>query len=230
VTGHAVEVRLYAEHPLTFLPQTGRIETLDLPEALRVDAGVEAGDEVGTSYDPLLAKLVATGSTREDAFDELSRGLRQTRVGGVTTNLPFLRWLVDHPEVRAGRITTAFLQDHPPFSRRRVPTTPFAGYWRAGRDPALPPPAPQPPPLVEAAHVGAGAGDHSTVTAPMPGSVVRVLVAPGDRVSARQPLVVLEAMKMETPLVSPFDAVVRRVLVAEGDQVTAGAALVELGE
>ena len=64
----------------------------------------------------------------------------------------------------------------------------------------------------------------------MPGSVVQVLVRAGDRVSPRQPLVVLEAMKMETPLVSPFEAVVQRVLVAEGDQVAAGAVLVELGE
>jgi 3-methylcrotonyl-CoA carboxylase alpha subunit len=64
----------------------------------------------------------------------------------------------------------------------------------------------------------------------MPGMVARVLVAPGDRVTSRQPLVVLEAMKMETPLTSPFDALVRRILVVEGDQVTAGAVLVELEE
>jgi acetyl/propionyl-CoA carboxylase alpha subunit len=229
--GHAVEVRLYAEHPLTFLPQTGRIEALELPSELRVDAGVEAGDEVGTAYDPLLAKLIAAGPTRDDAFGELSAALRRARVAGVTTNLPFLRWLVDHPEVRAGRVTTAFLQDHPPLSRRRLPARPWVGYWRAGRDPDLPPPAPRPPPVEEAAvHVGGSAQDRSIVAAPMPGSVVRVLVEAGDRVSPRQPLVVLEAMKMETPLVSPFEAVVQRVLVAEGDQVAAGAVLVELGE
>ena len=64
----------------------------------------------------------------------------------------------------------------------------------------------------------------------MPGTVIRVVVAEGDRVEARQPLVVLEAMKMETPLVSPYAAVVRRVHVAEGDQVTGGAVLVELEE
>jgi pyruvate carboxylase len=62
----------------------------------------------------------------------------------------------------------------------------------------------------------------------MPGTVIRVLVAAGDRVKQRQPLLVLEAMKMETPLVSPYEAVVRRVLVSEGDQVAAGAVLVEL--
>ena len=70
--GHAVEVRLYAEDPLTFLPQSGRIEGLRLPLGIRVDAGVEEGDEVGTSYDPLLAKLIAHGPTRDDAIDRLA--------------------------------------------------------------------------------------------------------------------------------------------------------------
>ena len=64
----------------------------------------------------------------------------------------------------------------------------------------------------------------------MPGTVIKVLAAPGDRVGPRQTLLVLEAMKMETPLVSPYEAVVRAVHVAEGDQVTGGAVLVELEE
>jgi biotin carboxyl carrier protein len=64
----------------------------------------------------------------------------------------------------------------------------------------------------------------------MPGTVIRVLAGEGDRVEQRQPLVVLEAMKMETPLVSPFEAVVRRVHVAEGDRVAGGAVLIELEE
>jgi biotin carboxyl carrier protein len=64
----------------------------------------------------------------------------------------------------------------------------------------------------------------------MPGTVIRVLVAPGEEVEPRQPLVVLEAMKMETPLVSPYAAIVREVRVAEGDRVAGGAVLVELEE
>jgi len=74
------------------------------------------------------------------------------------------------------------------------------------------------------------AGGSSSVVAPMPGTVVRVLVAPGDTVEPRQPLVVLEAMKMETPLVSPYAATVSAVHVSEGDRVAGGATLVELGE
>ena len=74
------------------------------------------------------------------------------------------------------------------------------------------------------------AGGQSSLTAPMPGTVIKVHVQPGDAVRARQPLVVLEAMKMETPLVSPYEATVRAVHVAEGDRVEGGALLVELEE
>jgi biotin carboxyl carrier protein len=72
--------------------------------------------------------------------------------------------------------------------------------------------------------------EQAAITAPMPGTVIKVLVEPGTHVTARQPLVVLEAMKMETPLVAPYDATVRAVHVAEGDRVAGGALLVELEE
>ena len=227
--GHAVEVRLYAEDPRTFLPQAGRLERLRLPGSIRVDAGVEEGDEVGTAYDPLLAKLIAHAPTREEALSRLAAALRETDVGGVTTNLPFLRWLVSHPLVRAGRTTTAFLTDNPPLSEPplRAPDPVWTGPWRLN----LPGPPPRPAPSVEdAARDHGPAAEQSAVTAPMPGTVIRVLVEPGDRVAARQALVVLEAMKMETPLPSPYDATVRAVHVAEGDRVAGGALLVELEE
>ncbi|HEY6067877.1 MAG TPA: biotin carboxylase N-terminal domain-containing protein [Gaiellaceae bacterium] len=228
--GHAVEARLYAEDPKTFFPQTGPIETLELPDNVRVDAGVEEGDEIGLAYDPLIAKLIAHGPTRDDALDRLRDALRETVVGGVTTNLPFLRWLVSHPLVRAGDTTTAFLVEHPPLS----PSTPHVAPapWRRPFRLNLPAPAPSSPPDVDALaadHHGVG-GEQSTVTAPMPGTVIRLLVKAGESVRARQPLVVLEAMKMETPLTSPYDAVVRAVHVEEGAAVTAGALLVELEE
>jgi len=229
--GHAVEVRLYAEHPLTFLPQAGRLERLELPETVRVDAGIGAGDAVPVAYDPLIAKLIAHAETREGAFDDLSRALRATRVTGATTNLGFLRWLVDHPDVRAGETTTAFLADHAPLSEPTRPAGPWSGWWRQNRDRRVAPPLAEPPLTVEAtAHATDGGQETSVLTAPMPGVVVRVLAGEGDRVEPRQPLVVLEAMKMETPLVSPYEAVVRRVHVAEGDRVTGGAILVELEE
>jgi acetyl/propionyl-CoA carboxylase alpha subunit len=191
--GHAVEVRLYAEDPRTFLPQAGTVERLRLPGGIRVDAGVEAGDEVGTSYDPMIAKLVAYGPTREEALARLADALAETEVGGVTTNLPFLRWLVAHPVVRAGEATTAFLAEHPPLSEPplRLPD----GVWRGGWRLNLPAPPPAAAPDVDSsAHDHAAGGGDSRVTAPMPGTVIRVDVAPGDRVEARRPRHVLEAM------------------------------------
>jgi acetyl/propionyl-CoA carboxylase alpha subunit len=225
--GHAVEVRLYAEDPVTFLPQAGRIERLVLPSTVRVDAGVVDGDEVGTSYDPMIAKLVAHGPTRADALDRLAAALAETEVTGVTTNLPFLRWLVTHPVLRAGEATTAFLVEHPPLSEvTPAPAPPWVGPWRLN----LPWAPLEPPPRVDAGGLSGPAHEQSTITAPMPGTVIKVFVAPGDHVAARQPVVVIEAMKMETPLVAPYDGVVSAVHVAEGDGVPAGALLVELEE
>jgi acetyl/propionyl-CoA carboxylase alpha subunit len=227
--GHAVEVRLYAEDPRTFLPQAGRIERLHLPAGIRVDAGVEEGDEIGLAYDPMIAKLIAEGRTRPEALENLRAALADTQVEGLVTNLPFLRWLVAHPLVRAGHTTTAFLVEHPPLSEpsAAAPHRPWLGAWRLNA--AAPPP--HAPPDVDAAAHDHGAGAvASAVTAPMPGTVIKVLVAEGERVAARQPLVVLEAMKMETPLVSPYDAVVRRVHASEGELVAGGAVLVELEE
>jgi acetyl/propionyl-CoA carboxylase alpha subunit len=227
--GAAVEVRLYAEDPRTFLPQAGRIEKLRLPTSIRVDAGVAEGDEVGTSYDPMIAKLIASGPTRDEALDRLAQALAETEVGGVTTNLPFLRWLVSHPALRAGETTTAFLVEHPPLSA--PPAALPAQVWRGAFRLNLPSPAPQPPPDVDAATHARGAGTGSaTITAPMPGTVIKVNVHQGSTVETGDPLVVLEAMKMETPLLAPFDATVKAVHVGEGDRVAGGAVLVELND
>jgi acetyl/propionyl-CoA carboxylase alpha subunit len=105
--GHAVEARLYAEDPEAgFLPATGHIVDLAWPSGIRVDAGVRAGDEVTDRYDPMLAKLVAHGATRQAALDRLAEGLAATRVLGVRTNLRFLRWLVEQPVMRDGEVRT----------------------------------------------------------------------------------------------------------------------------
>jgi acetyl/propionyl-CoA carboxylase alpha subunit len=227
--GHAVEVRLYAEDPRTFLPQAGRIAELRLPSSIRVDAGVAEGDEIGTGYDPMIAKLIAAGTTRDEALDRLAAALAETEVKGVTTNLPFLRWLVAHPELRRGEVTTAFLTEHPPLSAPpgRLPEPVWRGAFRLN----LPPAPLQAPPDIDAAeHAHGGTAASRTITAPMPGTVIKVHVHEGSTVKARQPLVVIEAMKMETPLTSPYDATVRAVHVQEGDRVAGGAVLVELDD
>ena len=227
--GHAIEVRLCAEDPRTFLPQAGRLERFRVPAGIRLDAGFEESDEIGTSYDSLIAKLIAHADTREAALDQLAAALAETDIAGVTTNLPFLRWLIAHPELRAGEVTTEFLVEHPPLSP--PPLRRVASAWRTPWRLNLPAPPPAAPPDIEtAAHAPKyEAGAASTVTAPMPGTVLRVDVSAGDAVRARQTLLVLEAMKMETPVSSPFDATVTAVHVAAGDRVAGGALLVELG-
>ena len=104
--GHAIEVRLYAEDAEAgFLPATGRIEELRWPSGpgIRVDAGVARGDEVTGRFDPMLAKVIAHGATRDEALDRLTAALDDTLVLGLTTNLRFLRWLVREPVVRDGQ-------------------------------------------------------------------------------------------------------------------------------
>jgi acetyl/propionyl-CoA carboxylase alpha subunit len=227
--GNAVEVRLYAEDPRTFMPQAGRITQLRLPHDVRVDAGVEEGDEIGTAYDPMIAKLIAHAPTREDAINLLGAALHDTEIEGVTTNLPFLRWLVAHPALRAGDTTTAFLTEYPPLSQ--PPLRAVDRVWGGAFRLNLPRPEPRAAPDVEFAgdHRG-GTAEQSAVAAPMPGTVIRVLVSAGEKVEPRQPLVVLEAMKMETPLTSPYAATVRAIHVEEGASVAAGEVLVELEE
>ena len=226
--GHSVEARLYAEDPRTFLPQPGRIAVLRLPDRVRVDAGVEEGDEVGAQYDPLIAKLVAHGADREEALDILEAALDGTAVEGVTTNLPFLRWLVAHPVFRLGDVSTDFLDRYPPLSA--APLLPPAGPWLGGWRLNLPVAPTRAPLQVEsAARSGATGGSaDGRVIAPMPGKVIDVRVADGDAVESHQPLVVLEAMKMEQVVTAPYDAGVRSVDVRVGDQVGSGTVLVTL--
>jgi len=230
VHGHAIEARVYAEDPRTFLPQGGRIERLAFPpdsDGVRIDAGVEEGDEIGVAYDPMIAKVIAYADDRAHALELLGAALAETDIEGVTTNLPFLRWLVAHPAIGAGEETTAFLTENPPLSPTpllRPPAT-FRSPWRLNLP--VPPSAPPPDLETESQRPSTSSGA-STVTAPMPGTVIRVEVAAGDTVRARQPVVVLEAMKMEIPVHSPFDGSVTAVHVSAGDRVAGGVALLEL--
>ncbi|MEW5424502.1 biotin carboxylase N-terminal domain-containing protein [Amorphus sp. 3PC139-8] len=112
IDGHAVEVRLYAEDPdQGFLPSVGRLDLLRFPQGdgIRVDSGVTEGDSVTAFYDPMIAKIIAHGPTREAALDRLAKALAETVVAGPKTNLAFLRALVDQATVRAGRHDTGFV-------------------------------------------------------------------------------------------------------------------------
>ena len=111
IDGHAVEARLYAEDPAHgFLPSTGKLWALELPEGVRVDSGVRAGDAVTPFYDPMIAKLIAHAPTREEALDRLAAALGETVVAGPKTNIAFLKALAEAPGFRAGPFDTGFIE------------------------------------------------------------------------------------------------------------------------
>ena len=114
MNGHAIEARVYAENPnKNFMPSVGKIRTWRTPEpadGLRIDAGYREGDAVSPYYDAMLAKVIAWAPTREAAIERLNRGLEQTDVRGIVTNIPFLSALVTDPAVAANRIDTGFIE------------------------------------------------------------------------------------------------------------------------
>ena len=110
--GHAIECRVYAEDPDSgFLPSPGRITDVRPPSGpgIRDDSGVEAGDEVPVYYDALISKLVAWGSSRQQAVSRMRRAVAEYDVRGIRTTVPFFRWLLDQPVFRDAAFDTEFL-------------------------------------------------------------------------------------------------------------------------
>ncbi|MGN6379009.1 MAG: acetyl/propionyl/methylcrotonyl-CoA carboxylase subunit alpha [Gaiellales bacterium] len=251
--GHALELRLYAEDPASgFLPASGRLERFDVPSwpGLRVDSGATAGDEVGLRYDPLLAKLIAHAEDRDACIDRMAAALADTVVLGVATNLGFLRWLVAHPAFRAGEVDTGFVErewspalvpELPDEVRRAALRTLGAGNGSAWY--AFTPPAREHVVTAgrwvlhegwqyeveadsqAAAEAVAGAG---SLEAPMPGTVLRVEVSPGQPVEQGRTLVVLEAKKMELAVSAPGPGTVTDVHVRPGELVSRGQPLIAI--
>lgn len=111
--GHAIEARIYAENPdMNFLPDSGRLTHLRIPtptDTVRVDAGFVAGDEISSHYDPMIAKLIVQGSTREIAIQKLHASLSQYEIAGPTTNVEFLKRVCLNPAFVAGDVETGFI-------------------------------------------------------------------------------------------------------------------------
>jgi acetyl/propionyl-CoA carboxylase alpha subunit len=270
--GHAIEARIYAEDAdHGFLPTSGTVLAVRWPRGpgIRVDAGVDGGDVVGTRYDGLLAKLCVHGETRARAVARLRAALDDVVVLGLTTNLPLLRTVAGDPEFERGGVDTGWLertwQPHadegaPPEARAAADAfaasdlggSPWQGRWRSGVR-ATTPAVPVARAADGALHVwldgrdvrverallrepeqharraaGAAAGGVASITAPMPGSVLRLVVTEGDEVEERGVLLVLEAMKMEHPVWAPFAGTVSHLACREGQQVSAGDLLLEL--
>ncbi|MDV6212795.1 acetyl/propionyl/methylcrotonyl-CoA carboxylase subunit alpha [Rhodococcus erythropolis] len=111
--GHSVEARVYAEDPSRgFLPTGGTVLDLREPSGphVRVDTGLRVGDEIGSSYDPMLAKIITWGRDRTEALRRLDRALAELSVVGVRTNVPFLRRLLADPDVRSGKLDTGLIE------------------------------------------------------------------------------------------------------------------------
>ncbi|MBC7379315.1 MAG: urea carboxylase [Burkholderiaceae bacterium] len=148
--GHAVQARLYAEDPYKkFQPSTGLLTEVHFPADLRADTWVETGTEVTAFYDPMLAKLIAHGQTREDALRKLHTALVGTRISGLASNLDYLRAVMDFEPFAQGRHTTRSLNSFEPASRAIDVLSPGVqtsvqdwpgrlGYWAVGVPPSGP--------------------------------------------------------------------------------------------
>jgi urea carboxylase len=148
--GHAIQARLYAEDPArNFQPSTGVLTEVRFPADLRVDTWIEPGTEVGSFYDPMLAKLIAHGTDRNDALARLEQGLQATRIGGLESNLEYLRSAMRFEPFAQGRHTTRSLSGFQPASTAIEVLAPGVqstvqdwpgrlGYWQVGVPPSGP--------------------------------------------------------------------------------------------
>jgi len=128
IKGWAMEARLYAEDPThEFLPSTGQLDHFELGRSIRIDTGVEEGDRISPYYDPMIAKLIASGATRDDAADDLIDALEQVEIWPVRTNAAFLVRCASHPDFRAGDVDTSFIPSR--IDSLLPPAVPPDGVW-----------------------------------------------------------------------------------------------------
>src|SRR5699024_2078077 len=227
-----------------FLPTGGRVLALALPRHVRVDHALEVGTAVSSSYDPMLAKVIAHAPTRAEALAALDRALAATHVLGVVTNTAFLRALLALDEVVDGELDTGLIERRlpelaaPPVTARTLAVAallPWDHVARSRTDRPRPPGAvtvdgrrlplthhctqdtvwvglpgeDRELTLHRRLHSATGRQAAPTLESPMPGTVTTVLVADGDHVRAGDPVLVVEAMKMEHTLHAPGDGTVQ---------------------
>ncbi len=242
--GHAIQCRINAEDPgRNFLPGPGRISRYEEPSGpfVRVDAGVTAGRDIPGDYDSMFAKLVVQGLDREEARNRMLRALSEFRIEGVPTTIPIHRWILSSAEFRAGEHTTTWLEralatvDLPAQAAmqpaagagtkprpadilvevdgRRVPVRIFDE--RRERAPERP--------TLHDAHPGEHV--HGVITAPMQGTILKVLVEKGQGIQAGDVICILEAMKMENHIASTREGEVTDLPIRAGQVVETGQTL-----
>ncbi|WFE23822.1 biotin carboxylase N-terminal domain-containing protein [Solwaraspora sp. WMMD937] len=250
--GHSIEFRINGEDPgRNFLPAPGAITALRLPTGpgVRVDTGVTAGDVVSGNFDSLLAKLIVTGETRAEALERARRALDEMVVDGMATALPFHRLVVRDPAftsepftVHTRWIETEFDNTVPAFTApaaapdapepretvvvevggKRLEVSLPAGF--GGGTPTGPTVARRPARRRGGASATAAASGNALVS-PMQGTIIKIAVADGDQVAEGDPVVVLEAMKMEQPLNAHRAGTVSGLAAEVGAVVGAGATI-----
>ena len=254
--GHSIEFRLNGEDPgRGFLPAPGTVTAYVEPAGpgVRMDSGVEAGSVVGGAFDSLLAKLIVTGATREEALERSRRALDETVVDGLPTVLPFHRAVVrdadftDEPfRVHTRWIETDWAGGLEPWSGaageaeepaaretvvvevggRRLEVTLPAGLGAAAGAAGRAAAAPK----RSRSRGGAAAAGGDALTSPMQGTIVKIAVSDGDTVEAGDLVVVLEAMKMEQPLTAHKAGTVKGLTAAVGDVVASGTTICTLAD
>ena len=250
--GHSFEFRVNGEDPgRGFLPAPGTVGDYVEPAGpgVRVDSGVSAGSVVGGAFDSLLAKIIVTGATRDEALARARRVLDETVIGGMPTVLPFHRAVVRDPaftddpfRVHTRWIETEWTNELAPWAGvaaadepaaretvvvevggRRLEVTLPAGLGAAAAGAA----APQPGRRSRSRSGAAGPGGDA-LTSPMQGTIVTLAVAEGDHVETGDLVVVLEAMKMEQPLTAHKSGTVKGLSATVGEVVASGAVICEL--
>jgi len=253
--GHSFEFRINGEDPgLGFLPSPGPVQTLRFPggPGVRIDSGVTTGDVITGSFDSLLAKLIVTGPSREDALERARRALDEFEVTGLPTVLPFHRKIVRDPaftgspfSVYTRWIETDFVNDIEPWSgslpdgstpparhnvvvevdgKRVEVSIPTKLVAARGGAAALT----APPKRRSSGSVSSNTGD--AVKAPMQATVVKLAVADGDRVVKGDLVLVLEAMKMEQPITAHKDGTINGVSAIVGATVASGHVLLSIAD
>ena len=243
IRGHSIEFRINGEDPgRSFLPAPGRITQWVIPTGpgVRVDAGFKNGDTIGGNFDSLLAKLIITGATRQEAIERARRALAEFSIDGLATALPFHRAILEDPayteifKVYTSYIENEFVNTIPTFT---ATTEPLQSHMAPeylvteinGKRFEIMVHAPKPIVKRHRAKAGmAGGSGGSALSSPMQGTVVKIAVEEGASVNVGDLIIVLEAMKMEQPLMAHKSGVISNLTAVIGATVSSGTILCEI--
>lgn len=245
VRGHSIEFRINGEDPgRSFLPAPGRITEWQIPTGpgVRVDAGFRKGDLIGGNFDSLLAKLIVTGATREEAIQRSRRALAEFEVQGLATALPFHRAILEDPnytenfKVYTSYIENEFVNEIPAFASEALDVQTKAAAEKLvaevnGKRFEILVHAPEPVVKRHRAKQASSTGASGDgLPSPMQGTVVKIAVEEGQHVEAGDLVIVLEAMKMEQPLNAHKSGVIKNLKAVVGETVSSGTILCDIIE